>query len=128
MEDKLNNTKIEQPTKDHHDMSIANTPNPPYFAVIFTSNRTEGDNGYGTMTETMLNLAQQQPGYLGMESAREGVGITVSYWDSLESIRSWKMNFDHRIAQKRGKDMWYTNYKVRICKVERDYSFENESH
>jgi heme-degrading monooxygenase HmoA len=114
--------------KAAEDNSIAITPEAPYYAVIFTSIRTEGDNGYGDMTDLMCSLAIQQPGYLGMESARgeaeAAVGITVSYWDSLESIRSWKMNLDHRIAQKRGKDLFYTKYKVRITKVERDYYFE----
>lgn len=107
---------------------IAITPAAPYYAVIFTSLRTEGENGYEAMTELMCELARQQPGYLGMESARgdggKGLGITVSYWQSMEDIRSWKMNLDHRVAQKRGKDLWYSNYKVRISKVERDYSFE----
>jgi len=74
---------------------IANTPKPPYFAVIFTSTRTEGDNGYGDMANRMVELAGQQPGFLGMESAREGVGITVSYWVDLDSIKNWKANSEH---------------------------------
>lgn len=101
---------------------IANTPKPPYYAVIFTSLRTEGDNdSYADMGKRMVELAQQQPGYLGHESARDGLGITVSYWQSLEDIRNWKMNAEHLLAQRYGKEKWYAAYKVRICKVEREY-------
>ena len=100
---------------------IANTPNPPYYAVIFTSHRTEGDKGYGQMADRMVELASKQPGFLGVESAREGVGITVSYWSDLESIRQWKANAEHQEAQKLGHDKWYSSFKTRISKVERDY-------
>ena len=100
---------------------IADTPKPPYYAVIFTSTRTQGDEGYADMSTRMVELAQQQPGYLGHESARDGLGITVSYWQSLEDIRNWKMNTEHLLAQQYGKQKWYSTYKVRICKVERDY-------
>ena len=102
---------------------IAKTPVPPYYAVIFTSERTEGDNGYGDMAARMDELARQQPGYLGIESAREGLGITVSYWESLEAIRNWKQNSEHLVAQQKGRGEWYAAYKTRICKVERDYEF-----
>ena len=102
---------------------IADTPKPPYYAVIFTSTRTAGDQGYADMSLRMAELAMQQPGYLGHESARDGVGITVSYWQSLEDIRNWKMNTEHLLAQQYGKEKWYSAYKVRICKVERDYGF-----
>jgi heme-degrading monooxygenase HmoA len=95
----------------------------PYYAVIFTSLRTEGDNGYAAMAEEMEQLAQQQPGYLGIESARNELGITISYWQSLEAIKSWKANLDHLQAQKKGRTTWYSQYKVRICKVEREYEF-----
>jgi heme-degrading monooxygenase HmoA len=105
-------------------MTFAPTPLPPYYAVIFTSQRTEGDNGYGEMAEAMVNLASQQPGFLGIESAREDLGITVSYWESLEAISAWKQVYDHLTAQRRGRADWYQTYKVRICRVERDYSFE----
>lgn len=104
-------------------MNIADTPEAPYYAVIFTSLRTDGDNGYAVMSEKMNELVKTQPGYLGHESARDGLGITVSYWDSLESIKQWKDQFQHSIAQQKGKSTWYKNYKVRICKVERDYEF-----
>lgn len=103
---------------------IAKTPQPPYYAVIFTSERTEGDHGYGEMAEEMFNLACKQAGFLGMESAREEVGITVSYWDSLEAIKQWKQNERHLVAQQKGKSEWYATYKTRICKVERDYGFD----
>ena len=100
---------------------FANTPKPPYYAVIFTSHRTDGDNGYGEMAERMAELAAQQPGYLGMESAREGLGITVSYWESLEAIRNWKQNAEHQEAQRLGHQQWYSSFRVRIAKVEREY-------
>ena len=105
-------------------MTFASTPLPPYYAVIFTSERTEGDNGYGEMAEAMIELASAQPGFLGIESAREDLGITVSYWESLEAIAAWKRNYDHLIAQRQGRAHWYQSYKVRISRVERDYSFE----
>lgn len=97
-----------------------------YYAVIFTSERTLVDNGYAEMTEEMVKLASVQPGFLGVESARESVGITVSYWESLEAIQNWKLNERHMIAQKHGKSNWYARYKTRVCKVERDYGFEKE--
>ncbi|RUS48888.1 antibiotic biosynthesis monooxygenase [Cohnella sp. AR92] len=103
---------------------IAKTPEPPYYAVIFTSERTDGDNGYAEMSEEMEKLASSQPGFLGVESAREGVGITVSYWESLDAIRNWKQNERHMIAQRRGVSDWYLRFKTRVCKVERDYEYE----
>lgn len=102
--------------------TIANTPAPPYYAVIFTSLRTEGDNGYDAMSDRMVELATQQPGFLGFESARDGVGITVSYWSDLESIRHWKANAEHLEAQRLGHQKWYAAFKTRIAKVERDYA------
>jgi heme-degrading monooxygenase HmoA len=104
---------------------LVNPPKPPYYAVIFASQRTEGDLGYGKMAEKMVELATQQEGFLGVESARdEGLGITVSYWDSLESIKKWKDHSLHRVAQEKGKTVWYQNYSIRVCKVERDHFFE----
>ena len=100
---------------------IALTPNPPYYAVIFTSIRTDGDHGYAEMASKMVQLAAEQPGFIGIESARDGVGITVSYWSDLESIKRWKANAEHLVAQKLGHEQWYTNFKTRIAKVERDY-------
>lgn len=95
----------------------------PYYAVIFTSIRTDGDQGYSIMAQQMENLAQQQKGFLGVESAREEVGITVSYWESLSAIAAWKQNAEHLVAQQKGIKDWYSNYKVRICLVEREYNF-----
>lgn len=97
-----------------------------YYAVIFTSQRTEQDlEGYGKMSEKMVKLASKQPGFIHVESARDsnGYGITVSYWESLEAIQKWKENTKHQTAQRLGKETWYAEYKVRICKVEREYSF-----
>jgi len=105
-------------------MDIAQTPAPPYYAVIFTSQRTEGDQGYGQMADRMVELASQQPGFLGVETAREGLGITVSYWASLEAIASWKQQAQHLVAQRLGKEKWYAAFKLRVCRVERDYGFE----
>jgi heme-degrading monooxygenase HmoA len=103
--------------------SLANTPPPPYYAVIFTSVRTPGDVGnYSAMAERMVALAAQQPGYLGVESAREDVGITVSYWSSLDAIRAWKANAEHLEAQRLGREQWYAAFRLRVAKVERDYS------
>ena len=100
---------------------IANTPNPPYYAVIFTSIRTEGDNGYGEMANKMVELASRQQGFLGVESAHEDVGITVSYWADLESIKKWKANIEHQQAQRLGRENWYSSFKARITRVESDY-------
>jgi len=103
--------------------SIARTPQPPYWAVIFTSQRTDGDRGYGHMADRMVELARTQPGFLGVESVRgaNGLGITVSYWASKEAIVAWKRHADHQTAQCAGQRIWYTDYQVRVASVERDY-------
>ncbi|APG64333.1 antibiotic biosynthesis monooxygenase [Tenacibaculum todarodis] len=103
---------------------IANTPQAPYYAVIFTSLRTKGDNDYNLTAEQMEDLAEKQDGFLGIESARSEVGITVSYWKSLEAIKEWKLQLDHTEAREKGRSTWYKQFKVRICKVERDYEFK----
>tara|TARA_R110000751_G_scaffold209420_2_gene313294 strand:+ start:281 stop:604 length:324 start_codon:yes stop_codon:yes gene_type:complete len=95
----------------------------PYYAVIFTSTHTKDIKDYAEMSNQMENLAKQQDGFLGIESARNEVGITVSYWKSLEAIKNWKQQTDHLIAQQKGRTDWYSWYKVRICKVEREYEF-----
>ncbi|MFZ5863965.1 MAG: antibiotic biosynthesis monooxygenase family protein [Nitrospirota bacterium] len=100
----------------------ATTPQPPYYGVIFTSVRTDGDNGYGEMAKQMLELASRQPGFLGFETARQEIGISVSYWSSLDAIEAWKENIAHRQAQRRAKD-WYKAFRVRVCRVEREYGF-----
>ena len=102
---------------------IADTPEPPYYAVIFTSRLTEADQGYADMATAMSRLAARQPGYLGEESAREGLGITVSYWRDLESIAAWKAQVDHLTAQRSGRERWYAAYRVRVCRVEREYGY-----
>jgi heme-degrading monooxygenase HmoA len=104
-------------------MEPAQTPEPPYTAVIFTSIRTDGDNGYDQTAETMEMLAAEQPGFLGIESARSGLGITVSYWVDQAAARSWKAVADHRLAQRLGRERWYRNYRVRVATVEREYGF-----
>jgi heme-degrading monooxygenase HmoA len=100
---------------------IANTPEAPYYAVIFSSLTTATGEGYANTAARMVELAAQQPGFLGVESAREELGITVSYWSDLDSIKAWKNNAEHLAAQKMGRGKWYSNYKTRIARVERDY-------
>jgi heme-degrading monooxygenase HmoA len=100
----------------------ATTPQPPYYAVIFTSVRHDGDNDYGEAAKQMLELASKQPGFLGFETARQDIGITISYWSTPEAIKAWKENVTHRQAQSRAKD-WYKTFRVRICRVEREYGF-----
>jgi len=100
----------------------ATTPKPPYYAVIFTSVRYDGDNGYAETAKQMLELASKQPGFLGFETARQEIGISVSYWASPEAIKAWKENVTHRQAQNRAKD-WYRAFRVRVCRVEREYGF-----
>ena len=101
---------------------IANTPLPPYYAVIFSSLGTEVSEGYADTAARMVELAAQQPGFLGVESAREELGITISYWSDLDSIKAWKRNAEHLLAQKMGREKWYSDYKTRIARVERDYN------
>lgn len=100
---------------------ISKTPKPPYYAVIFTSLISNNIDGYKEMAKKMEELANFQEGFLGLESARNEIGITISYWKDLDSIKSWKNNISHKTAQKLGKEKWYELYKVRICKVEKDY-------
>lgn len=112
---------------------FATTPEPPYYVVTFSSVRTEGDNGYGAMADRMAELALQQPGCLGAESARDadGFGITNSYWADEESLKAWKQVANHLAAQQLGRKRWYKQYKVRIARVERAYEFiaeEEASH
>lgn len=99
---------------------VAQTPEPPYYAVIFTSLRAEGDQ-VRRDGGRMLELAVMQPGFLGVESARDGVGITVSYWANLEAIQRWKQQAEHLEAQRLGRERWYSTFKVWIARVERDY-------
>jgi heme-degrading monooxygenase HmoA len=104
--------------------------NSPYYAVIFTSLRTDLDaEGYVATADRMVQLASEQPGFLGVESARgtDGLGITVSYWDSLDSIRRWRAHAEHRLAQRDGKAKWYSSYRLRVCRVEAEFEFQRPS-
>ena len=103
---------------------IAETPLPPYYAVIFTTIRTDVDENYEETAHQMELLAKKQKGYLGIESARATIGITVSYWESLDAIRNWKNNLEHTVAREKGRAVWYQQYRLRVCKVERAYDFE----
>lgn len=100
----------------------------PYYAVIFTNKKHVNTEGYDEMAALMEELARKQVGYLGFESAREEIGISVSYWESLEAIACWKDNVQHKLAQQKGKENWYAWYKVKICLVEREYDFHGETH
>jgi heme-degrading monooxygenase HmoA len=107
---------------------FAETPSPPYVAVVFTSLRTgeEPGDGYGEAANRMEELAAQQPGYLGIESARgpDGAGITVSYWADVDAARAWKRVAEHAEAQRLGRERWYAGYRVRVARVEREYGFD----
>lgn len=106
--------------------SFAKLPPPPYYAVIFSSQRREGDNGYGATSDRMVELAQQQPGFLGVESVRgeDGFGITVAYWDSEEAIKAWRLHAEHTAARERGRAEWYQHLELRVAKVERAYGWD----
>lgn len=93
--------------------------------MIFTSKHSDDISGYDEMAQKMEMLAKKQAGYLGIESARETIGITVSYWESLEAIKQWKQNSEHLLAQEKGRNQWYNWYHVRICRVEREYGFKS---
>ena len=107
-------------------MKPASTPEPPYYAVIFTSTRTDLAEGYDDMSAKMVEMASQQPGFLGVESARgeDGLGITVSYWESEEAIANWRRNAEHQVAQSQGREKWYEKFVTRVAKVERARRFE----
>lgn len=99
---------------------LANTPKPPYYAVIFTSVLNDPADGYDAMATEMLKLAEGQSGFLGFESARNSIGISVSYWQDEASINAWRDNSAHRIAQNKGQTDWYRSYRIRVARVERD--------
>lgn len=107
---------------------LARTPEPPCYAVIFTSKRTAGDHGYGAMAERMVDLGSKYDGFLGIESARgaDGLGITVSYWRDEAAIAAWKRDTEHQKAQRAGQQAWYADYEVRVAKVERAYGFARD--
>ncbi|MDZ5460760.1 antibiotic biosynthesis monooxygenase family protein [Azohydromonas lata] len=105
--------------------SFARLPEPPYYAVIFSSLRTGGDHGYEAMAQRMVELGAAQPGFLGIESARgdDGLGITVSYWRDLESIAAWRRHAEHEVARESGRSDWYAAYELRVARVERAYGW-----
>ncbi|MCF8237400.1 MAG: antibiotic biosynthesis monooxygenase [Saprospiraceae bacterium] len=105
---------------------IAKTPNPPYYAVIFATRRTEVQEGYAETAERMVELARKQPGFLGIESVHEDIGLTISYWQDLDSIQQWKRHAEHTAAREKGRTTWYREYTLRIAKVEKEYSFSNK--
>ncbi|WP_120501817.1 antibiotic biosynthesis monooxygenase [Roseovarius sp. EL26] len=100
------------------------TPEPPYYAVIFTNQLSENDGGYETMGNKMFEMALDQPGCLGAESTRDssGLGITVSYWKDEAALSEWKANAKHLVAQNMGIEQWYAHYELRVAKVERAYN------
>jgi heme-degrading monooxygenase HmoA len=103
---------------------LAVTPEPPYVAVIFSSIRRDGDHGYAATAQAMIERASAHPGFLGIEDAREDIGITVSYWRDEAAARAWKQEAEHLVAQRRGRAVWYSEYRVRVATVVRDYGFE----
>jgi heme-degrading monooxygenase HmoA len=107
-------------------MSFANLPEPPYYAVIFSAQRTAGDNGYAEVAQRMAELAPLQPGFLGMEHARgeDGFGITVAYWRDEAAIRAWRDHAEHRVARERGRREWYSGFQLRVARVERAYGWD----
>ena len=105
---------------------FAPRPEPPYYAVIFTAQRTAVEAGYGETADRMVELASQQPGFIGVESTRDetGLGITVSYWRSLDDIAAWKRHLDHTAARNDGRGRWYSHYELRVARVERAYGWD----
>lgn len=99
---------------------------PPYYAVIFTSELTDDVADYGPMADRMVELARQQPGFLGFESVRDGLGITVSYWRDLASIAAWKAHAEHQIAQRLGRERFYRHFRLRVARVEQDSGFARD--
>ena len=104
---------------------LASTPIPPYYSVIFASVKKEDISGYQEMAEKMVELASQSPGFLGMDSASADISITVSYWQDLDSIKIWRDNAAHKMAQKLGREKWYQSFELRIAKVEKAYNFSS---
>ncbi len=109
---------------------FARTPTPPYFAVIFSSLREGADPAYERTAERMLALAAEQPGYLGVESVRDGdgFGITVSYWRDESSIQRWRLHAEHAEARRRGREDWYRHFELRVARVERAHGGPREPH
>ncbi len=106
--------------------TISKTPPPPYYAVIFTTIKSDNLDGYQEMNERMFALAQEQKGYLGIESARGEIGVSVTYWASLEDIAAWREHAEHKLAQAEGYARWYRSFATRVARVERDNFFERQ--
>lgn len=102
-------------------LPLAKTPAPPYYAVVFTSQLSQDQEGYREMAYRMATLASRQPGFLGLEAASADLQIVVSYWRDIDAIHAWKRNAEHQVAQRLGRDKWYAAFRIRICRVERDY-------
>lgn len=116
--------KLAGSAESQADAFSAATPEAPYFAVIFTSRRRPVDAGYQRVAERMISLAAERPGFLGVETLSQGeTGITISYWRDEDAIQAWRAQVEHRAAQRRGRELWYRHYTVRVCRVERAYSF-----
>lgn len=110
------------------DTGFARLPQPPYYAVIFSSRRNDRDDeGYGATAQRMAELAAQQRAFLGVESTRgsDGFGITVAYFDSEDAIRGWKLHAEHAVAREQGRRDWYEHFEVRVAKVERAYGWDS---
>ena len=105
------------------EQKLASLFTPPYYAVIFASKRTEIDDNYAEVAARMVELAAQQPGFLGVDAARENIGITVSYWRDIDAIKAWKAQVEHKQAQRKGKLTWYQHFTMRIARVEKEYDF-----
>lgn len=109
-------------------MTPTDPPPPPYYLVVFTSTRTDDDGGYATTAARMLELAAEQPGFLGVDSARDpgGLGITVSYWRDEEAIAGWRRDVAHLAAQDQGRARWYASFAVHVARVDRSYRFHRD--
>lgn len=105
---------------------IARTPEPPYYAVIFATIKSDDLSGYDEMNARMFELAQVQPGYLGIESGRGELGVSITYWKTLEDIAAWKAHAEHRLAQEKGYSQWYRSFATRVALVERDNFFTRQ--
>lgn len=104
---------------------LATTPQPPYYAVVFSSLLSQADGEYQDAADRMLELAKQQDGFLGVDSVRETqLGVTVSYWRDLDAIQKWKEHAEHRLVRERGRKEWYSAFRLRICRVEREYGLD----
>ena len=110
--------------------TFASLPKPPYYAVIFSSRRRDGDHGYAGTAQHMDQLVARQPGFLGSESSRgaDGFGITVAYFDSEAAIAAWRDNAVHASARERGRNAWYEHFELRIARVERAYGGPHAAH